>query len=154
MFNTRPQCTPKSIPVLLLKTKSNPGDAYEEAFSSREDGDFAFEPRFLPVLEHRFDTEGLRRLGELLESRGIGGGEESSYGGLIFTSQRAVEAFAKMVDQGKGPPSRSPSAYETWQADSESMQVTKDGHTCNKCLSTVLGRQPPELSEPYRRSPR
>lgn len=94
--------TPQSIPVLLLKTKSTPGDAYEELFSASANDGFVFEPRFLPVLEHRFRTEGLARIRELLQARQIGPSEGCSYGGLIFTSQRAVEAFAEVIEQGKG----------------------------------------------------
>lgn len=95
---------PESIPVLLLKTKSSPGDAYEELFSSQtaEDG-FIFEPKFLPVLEHRFEPKGLNRVQDLLKARHIGAAPTCAYGGLIFTSQRAVEAFAKVVEEGKGP---------------------------------------------------
>jgi uroporphyrinogen-III synthase len=95
--------TTPSIPVLLLKTRSSPSDAYEELFSAPGTGDFVFEPRFLPVLEHRFKTEGLARVRELLQARQIGANEGCLYGGLVFTSQRAVEAFAEVVDKGKGP---------------------------------------------------
>jgi uroporphyrinogen-III synthase len=95
---------PDSIPVLLLKTKSSPGDAYEELFSkpAAEDA-FTFAPQFLPVMEHRFKSEGLNRVRELLHKRHIGSRPECAYGGLIFTSQRAVEAFATVVEEGKGP---------------------------------------------------
>lgn len=106
------QDTPQSVPVLLLKTKSSPGDAYEEIFSAPADGGFVFEPRFLPVLEHRFKSAGLARIRELLQARQIGPGEGCSYGGLIFTSQRAVEAFAEVIGEGKGPSDQLPSAYE------------------------------------------
>lgn len=89
-------------PVLLLKTKSLPNDGYHEFFTSHN-----YNPSFIPVLEHRFHRENLARV------RGIFGsgafdtakagrkGEEASkkYGGLIFTSQRAVEAFAKLIEE-------------------------------------------------------
>jgi uroporphyrinogen-III synthase len=88
-------------PVLLLKTKSSPTDAYEDLFSTPRD-DFHFEPTFIPVLQHRFDDDGMKSVRELLQKRRINGGENSDYGGLIFTSQRAVEAFAKLVDEGQG----------------------------------------------------
>lgn len=94
---------PHRIPVLLLKTKSSPGDAYEELFSAPARGGFVFEPRFLPVLEHRFKPEGLTRIRDLLQAKHIGAGEGCAYGGLIFTSQRAVEAFADVVEQHRGP---------------------------------------------------
>jgi len=102
----------QSIPVLLLKTRSSPGDAYEELFStSPADGGLVFEPRFLPVLEHRFKNDGLARLRELLHARQIGAREGCLYGGLIFTSQRAVEAFAEVVAHGKGPSEHLPLAH-------------------------------------------
>ncbi|KAI9837848.1 MAG: hypothetical protein M1819_006782 [Sarea resinae] len=129
-----------AIPILLLKTKSSPTDAYEEYFSSTilpasnsTDGLHAgaaisFRPHFVPVLEHRFDDEALERVrqwlisGAFLGAAGsVGGldaghgdeGEEErlgygdgngrkrneQYGGLIFTSQRAVEAFTQVVEQ-------------------------------------------------------
>lgn len=96
--------SPRAIPVLLLKTRSSPTDAYEELLSTSREG-VSFEPVFIPVLEHNFEEEGMRLLGSLLHKRRINrSGQEGSYGGLIFTSQRAVEAFAKLVAGGdKGP---------------------------------------------------
>ncbi|KAF7545956.1 hypothetical protein G7046_g9449 [Stylonectria norvegica] len=46
------------VPVLLLKTRSSPGDSYEDLFSAPHDG-LAFAPRFVPVLLHRFDDHGM-----------------------------------------------------------------------------------------------
>ncbi|TAQ87596.1 hypothetical protein B7494_g4078 [Chlorociboria aeruginascens] len=91
----------EKIPVLLLKTKSVPTDGYEELFSRVNEG--LYEPVFVPVLEHRFLKEGLDVVRGLLQNRGIGKGDGKKYGGLVFTSQRAVEAFAKLVEEGKGP---------------------------------------------------
>ncbi|KAI0542408.1 uroporphyrinogen-III synthase [Xylaria digitata] len=88
------------VPVLLLKTKSSPTDAYEDLFSTPHAG-FCFEPTFVPVLQHCFEEEGLGSLRKLLRGGKINGGKDSAYGGLIFTSQRAVEAFAKLVDEGR-----------------------------------------------------
>jgi uroporphyrinogen-III synthase len=88
-------------PVFLLKTKSVPGDAYEELFSSPPDG-VGFEPSFVPVLEHRFDEDGMAQVRRALQTKSIGTAEGSAYGGLIFTSQRAVEAFTKLVEEGRG----------------------------------------------------
>lgn len=89
------------IPVLLLKTKSTPNDGYDEQFSALKEGR-CFHPVFVPVLEHRFLEEGLNVVRELLRDKLIRGDGHAKYGGLIFTSQRAVEAFAKLVDEGKG----------------------------------------------------
>jgi uroporphyrinogen-III synthase len=89
------------VPILLLKTKSSPTDAYEEVFSTPEDG-LKFEPIFVPVLQHRFEDEGMRSVGALLSKKLIGNKPSCSYGGMIFTSQRAVEAFTKLIDNRKG----------------------------------------------------
>lgn len=88
-------------PVLLLKTKSTPNDGYEEQFSAVKEGR-SFEPVFVPVLEHQFLNEGLDVVRKLLQCKQIHRNEGAKYGGLIFTSQRAVEAFAKLVKEGKG----------------------------------------------------
>ncbi|KAI0023497.1 tetrapyrrole biosynthesis, uroporphyrinogen III synthase [Xylariomycetidae sp. FL0641] len=88
------------VPVLLLKTKSTPTDAYEDLFTTPRHG-FNFEPVFVPVLQHRFEDNGMKMLGDLLRNKSISTKPESAYGGLIFTSQRAVEAFAKLVEEGK-----------------------------------------------------
>ena len=91
----------KGIPVLLLKTKSTPNDGYEERFSIVNEGQ-RFEPVFVPVLEHRFLEEGLSVVRRLLQNKQISKAVDAIYGGLIFTSQRSVEAFAKLVKEGKG----------------------------------------------------
>lgn len=86
----------KPIPVILLKTKSTPTDTYEEYFA--RDGRFA--PQFVPVLEHTFNAANLQKLRRLLTDGHDGGylrEGETQYGGMIFTSQRAVEAFAGVV---------------------------------------------------------
>ena len=89
------------VPIFLLKTKSIPNDGYEEQFSTVQEGG-SFEPIFVPVLEHKFLEEGLEIVKRLLQKKQIGKDCDSKYGGLIFTSQRAVEAFSKLVDEGKG----------------------------------------------------
>ena len=104
---------PPPTPILLLKTKSAPHDGYEEYFSTN-----GYHPQFIPVLEHRFHTENLATVRQLFASgafntdttpiidngNGTGTGAQApnasskKYGGMIFTSQRAVEAFAKMIE--------------------------------------------------------
>ncbi|KAL2262333.1 hypothetical protein VTK26DRAFT_1675 [Humicola hyalothermophila] len=91
----------QKTPVFLLKTRSVPTDAYEELLSSSPNG-LAFEPSFVPVLEHQFVDEGMNKVRSLLQNKSIGTARDSAYGGLIFTSQRAVEAFAKLVEEGRG----------------------------------------------------
>jgi uroporphyrinogen-III synthase len=92
---------PVRTPILLLKTKSVPNDGYEEHFSTAKDG-ILFDPVFVPVLEHKFLDEGLNIVRDLLHNKHIGKDATQKYGGLIFTSQRAVEAFAALVENGKG----------------------------------------------------
>lgn len=92
--------TPRErTPLFLLKTKSLPTDAYEELFTTLSDG-YDFEPHFVPVLDHRFADGGMAKIKSVLLSRGISGEEGSPYGGLVFTSQRAVEAFTHLVRGG------------------------------------------------------
>lgn len=90
-----------ATPILFLKTKSTPNDGYEDQFSGEKDG-ILFEPTFVPVLEHKFLDAGLNIVRELLQKKQIGKETGLKYGGLIFTSQRAVEAFARLIEEGKG----------------------------------------------------
>ena len=90
------ESSPSKTPILLLKTASTPTDAYAELFASSD-----FSPTFVPVLLHRFEPSGLSRIRSLLDSNGISARQGSPFGGLIFTSQRAVEAFAKVVEEGR-----------------------------------------------------
>jgi uroporphyrinogen-III synthase len=93
------------IPVFLLKTKSTPTDAYEDLLATEQDrSQRSFLPCFIPVLHHRFEEPGLGRLRSLLQTDDISTRPDSRFGGLIFTSQRAVEALAKLVDDLCGVP--------------------------------------------------
>lgn len=85
----------EKVPLLLLKTRSTPDDSYEEHFGSK--GIFA--PIFVPVLEHRLKQESVSEVTQLIQTGGFSGkgSKYSKYGGLIFTSQRAVEAFATII---------------------------------------------------------
>lgn len=99
---------PVQTPILLLKTKSSPHDGYEEYFSTCD-----YTPSFIPVLEHRFHTENLATVRQLFASGAFNtdititpnhdsnesNGNDKKYGGMIFTSQRAVEAFARMIEE-------------------------------------------------------
>lgn len=82
------------IPVLLLKTKSTPDDSYEGYFSNEP-----FTSAFVPVLEHRPNGRNLDFIQSLLLDGKLGRHDDAKYGGVIFTSQRAVEGFAKVVDE-------------------------------------------------------
>ncbi|KJY02342.1 uroporphyrinogen-iii synthase like protein [Zymoseptoria brevis] len=94
-------------PVYLLKTISSPNDAYEEHFTTLQNGHF--KPVFVPVLDHMFRDDALRKLRLAAERYAFAGGSPATarqkacnnpakrYGGMIFTSQRAVDAFASVV---------------------------------------------------------
>ncbi|SPO01331.1 related to uroporphyrinogen III synthase [Cephalotrichum gorgonifer] len=91
------------VPVLFLKTRSTPTDAYEDLFSQQPlEGQF-LEPRFVPVLRHTFKDDGMSKVEAALREERINNTPEGSYGGMIFTSQRAVEAFAALVERGRDP---------------------------------------------------
>ncbi|KAJ4311144.1 uroporphyrinogen-III synthase [Neodidymelliopsis sp. IMI 364377] len=86
-------------PILLLKTKSAPTDTYEELFSSCDNNQYA--PVFVPVLEHRFKRDALDAVCQHITNRGFVPTSQNglaTYGALIFTSQRAVEAFNEVVE--------------------------------------------------------
>ncbi|SMQ51455.1 unnamed protein product [Zymoseptoria tritici ST99CH_1A5] len=94
-------------PVYLLKTISSPNDAYEEHFTTLQNGHF--KPVFVPVLDHMFRDDALRNLRLAAERYAFAGGSPATarqkacnnpakrYGGMIFTSQRAVDAFTSVV---------------------------------------------------------
>ena len=98
-MTSSPLTKPHRIPVLLLKTRSQPDDTYEEHFSASTPADsdasktYSFTPHFIPVLEHTQNAPALSHLGTLLRT----GDLKRKYGGMIFTSQRAVEAWADVV---------------------------------------------------------
>lgn len=76
------------ILVLLLKTRSIPHDTYQEHF---EAGNFT--PHFVPVLVHKQNEATVYQLEDLLRQDQL----KEKYGGMIFTSQRAVEAWQDIV---------------------------------------------------------
>lgn len=129
----------QKTPVLLLKTKSVPGDAYEELFSAPPDG-VSYEPSFVPVLKHQFGNDGMAKVRSVLQSRAISTEEGSAYGGLIFTSQRAVEAFTKLVEERRGETLAS-AEWDKITKVSKS-QVKMAGLISRTCPSTALDQQP------------
>ncbi|RJE17788.1 Uroporphyrinogen-III synthase [Aspergillus sclerotialis] len=80
--------------ILLLKTKSSLEDKYATLFSSKN-----FNSQFIPVLEHHFHSDALVSVRDLFTSGGLLPGPGRRYGGLIFTSQRAVEGFASILGE-------------------------------------------------------
>ncbi|ORY60884.1 tetrapyrrole biosynthesis, uroporphyrinogen III synthase [Pseudomassariella vexata] len=112
-----PETDPNKSPILLLKTKSMPADAYQDLFSTPPSrGNISFEPIFVPVLQHRFEEQGQSQLRALLEQKRISASRDAAYGGLIFTSQRAVEVFATLVEDGlqKNDNSSEEHGSKTW----------------------------------------
>lgn len=97
----------QQLPVYLLKTKSLPADGYEEYFSTIESG--LFKPTFVPVLEHQFRKTSIDWLHSVAQEGGFSLSSNATttdrFGGIIFTSQRAVEAFTQIV-QSLGAPER------------------------------------------------
>ena len=86
-------------PILLLKTKSVPTDTYEELFLTYDNQGYA--PVFVPVLEHRFKPDALNTVRQHILNRGLVPTLQNglaTYGAMVFTSQRAVEAFNEVVE--------------------------------------------------------
>ena len=85
--------------VFLLKTKSHPTDPYDIFFRSQ-----GFDPIFVPVLQHRHvNLDTTRQI--ICEGRIEGLGKpaaEAEYGGVIVTSQRAVEALGEVLESLQG----------------------------------------------------
>ncbi|KAI9369948.1 tetrapyrrole biosynthesis, uroporphyrinogen III synthase [Aspergillus egyptiacus] len=116
---------PRSI--LLLKTKSSPADGYAEFFSAT-----GYTPTFVPVLAHNFHSANLENIKSLFLSGALNPGPERRYGGLIFTSQRAVEAFADClagIDQSITiPASQDLPLYTVGPATARSLTTLRDKH--------------------------
>lgn len=80
--------------VLLLKTISSPCDNYEKFFGQSTCP--IFEPFFVPVLQHRLYRDTLEWLETSILNKSFTTGQ-NAFGGIIFTSQKAVEAFSHAV---------------------------------------------------------
>ncbi|KAL8965617.1 MAG: hypothetical protein Q9183_003760, partial [Haloplaca sp. 2 TL-2023] len=93
-----------STPIIFLKNPSNghaDEDAYTKHFGVIDQAHYRYyKPLYVPVLEHTFDLDELRKI---LSPHQFfwsweGHAQVNLYGAIIFTSQRAVEAFAKASD--------------------------------------------------------
>ena len=84
-----------TIPVLLLKSHSDPpeSDSYTRLFSFPSQT-YTYNPIHIPVLTHQYITGPLLPLLSPLEFP-----IQFKFGGLIFTSQRAVSAFSLALSQ-------------------------------------------------------
>ncbi|KAL6239119.1 hypothetical protein BDW75DRAFT_227469 [Aspergillus navahoensis] len=111
--------------ILLLKTKSSPHDGYDEFFSSAQT-----KPNFIPVLSHNFHNKNLSSIKNLIENGSLAPGPDRRYGGLIFTSQRAVEAFAEtlsgVAEPHLIPSSRNLPLYTVGPATARSLTTLRD----------------------------
>ncbi|MCJ1480850.1 hypothetical protein MMC06_001005 [Schaereria dolodes] len=111
-ISTTESATCQTIPVILLKTRSTPTDSYETHFTSSTrlsdqptplNGlltrrSSPFRAIFVPVLQHTFSQPSLAHLRSLLSTSAFTG-PRRKYGGIILTSQRAVEALGSLVDE-------------------------------------------------------
>ncbi|KAL8695226.1 MAG: hypothetical protein Q9218_000264 [Villophora microphyllina] len=101
---TTKNCNPISVPVIFLKTPLDANlDPYTQRFSNNEPSPTSvYEPHYVPVLDHSYD---LTPIISLLSRSFIDGSDTREtkntfpYGGLIFTSGRAVEAFDAALKQ-------------------------------------------------------
>ncbi|KHO01093.1 uroporphyrinogen-III synthase [Metarhizium album ARSEF 1941] len=117
-LETKPgHASSSTVPILLLKTRSTPSDAYEEALKAAQPKNGPpgrrFDPQFVPVLRHRLNDSGIQKTRSLLQANEIGDRPGCKYGGMIFTSQRAVEAFAKVVNGERERSGRRPFLQNT-----------------------------------------
>ncbi|PLB35856.1 NAD(P)-binding protein [Aspergillus candidus] len=150
---------PNRPPILLLKTRSSPKDTYEEYFSAR-----GYNPAFVPVLEHRFRGESLSFIRDVIEGGGFttgvhhtanGGNEEDSneeegerskrYGGLIFTSQRAVEAFGAVLG-GMDQTSLTSSFNPPTSNPAQSLPIYTVGPATSRAISALAESYLPNTS--------
>ncbi|KAI7778362.1 hypothetical protein LA080_002192 [Diaporthe eres] len=129
------------VPILLLKTKSTPGDSYEDLFSQPQGG-ISFVPSFVPVLEHRFEEAGVTRVRSILQSQMVRKHFGAAYGGLVFTSQRAVEAFIKIVQDGPGEKQSDPSKTSLAWPHLQEVPVYSVGPATTRALKAVP-QEPP-----------
>ncbi|KAJ5949370.1 Tetrapyrrole biosynthesis uroporphyrinogen III synthase [Penicillium verhagenii] len=142
-------------PILLLKTRSSPHDGYDDFLSAQ-----GYDPSFVPVLEHRFNTKNLAQVRDFFASGAFEldnahanananadpntnaqdeptpieteSTKTKKYGGMIFTSQRAVEGFADMIERDGlplPPPSTTPlPLYTVGPATARTLTTLRDKH--------------------------
>ncbi|OJZ81195.1 hypothetical protein ASPFODRAFT_146310 [Aspergillus luchuensis CBS 106.47] len=118
-------------PIILLKTKSTPHDNYSDYFHQPTSN---YTPTFIPVLSHNFHTERLRSIralftsGQLLPSQK---NNDRKYGGLIFTSQRAVEGFGRVLAELDD-------ALNTLKTSSQNLPIYTVGPATSRSLTTTI----------------
>ncbi|KAJ5564464.1 Tetrapyrrole biosynthesis uroporphyrinogen III synthase [Penicillium frequentans] len=129
---------PSQTPIFLLKTRSSPHDGYDDFLNAQ-----GYNPSFIPVLEHRFNSKNLAQVRDLFASGAFelndananantqndSEGQSKKYGGMIFTSQRAVEGFAEMIEQDGLPlPSTPLVLYTVGPATARTLTTLRDKH--------------------------
>ncbi|XRM40744.1 uroporphyrinogen-III synthase [Aspergillus tubingensis] len=132
---------PNKPPIILLKTKSTPHDNYSDYFHHPTSN---YTPTFIPVLSHNFHTERLRSIralftsGELLPSQK----NDRKYGGLIFTSQRAVEGFGRVLAELDADSE----AKATLKTSSQNLPIYTVGPATSRSLTTIVDKYLPHAS--------
>ncbi|KOS39925.1 hypothetical protein ACN38_g9241 [Penicillium nordicum] len=125
-------------PILLLKTKSSPHDGYDDFFSAQN-----YTPTFIPVLEHRFLKHNLTQVRDQFSTGAFTSNNNvptpRKYGGLIFTSQRAVEGFAQMIEDEKDVPFNIQTTpplilYTVGPATARTLTTLRDKHLPNALI--------------------
>lgn len=95
----------------------------------------------MPVLAHNFVNGGMDRVEGFLREKQISSTKSASYGGLIFTSQRAVEAFTKLVQDGSSSSSSDDSAWPHLQ----NIPVYSVGPATTRALKAVQQTPPLQI---------
>ena len=114
-----------SIPILLLKSPSQPPetDSYTRLFSDPS-STYSFNPIHVPVLTHAYNPKPLIPL--------LSDTASFPYGGLIFTSQRAVSAFSLALSQTNS------SALREW-----SLPIYAVGPATTKAVKAICAQHLP-----------
>ncbi|GLA59998.1 hypothetical protein AtubIFM54640_011423 [Aspergillus tubingensis] len=132
---------PNKPPIILLKTKSTPHDNYSDYFHHPTSN---YTPTFIPVLSHNFHTERLRSIRELFTSGQLLPSQKNSrkYGGLIFTSQRAVEGFGRVLAELDDDIS----SLNTLKTSSQNLPIYTVGPATSRSLTTIVDKYLPHAS--------
>ncbi|GKZ80751.1 hypothetical protein AnigIFM56816_004978 [Aspergillus niger] len=143
---TSPENTNKP-PIILLKTKSTPHDNYSDYFHQPTSD---YNPTFIPVLSHNFHTERLRSIRALFTSGALLPPQSQDkdkhharkYGGLIFTSQRAVEGFGRVLAELDDDSQ----SKQTIASSSTNLPIYTVGPATHRSLTTIVNSYLPHAS--------
>jgi uroporphyrinogen-III synthase len=148
VFLLKTPSTPKDVYEEYFNTQIFP--SRQSSADSSSDGDRAahrYDPIFVPVLSHRHHARNLEILksyfspsasasttGDIVEKdvqSNAFSGPGQKYGGIIFTSQRAVEAFGHILEQGD-----STLSMYAFTKNTRVMKETNDMFTADIAAST------------------